>query len=437
MTSPGDTSGSATADIGGVRTPVIGGQFVSALNEVSRAWFSVEMSAGLAIEYLAPVTVDIDGHVMIQGAVVAAYPYGDRVEIHVQSAVALTEETMPGWLLQNLRTQDAVYAAARMSGFDRDHVVIDDLGGVPPEVFEVVVGIDGISPTQPACFGPVTFVSPVEARRILQQFDPPPEWAPEFEEAPGYAVVYLTADQMYDAQEEALADVDVALSWLVTRARYGHSRLPDGTLYQFDRDESHGAPRRRDLVALRGLSTTRRWIHRLGPRVRGTALRIGGRSRLGDPTFPRNAPSQLKQAMLSAQRAIETGDPIQRSQALWEAIESYLAGRPTEHLFSSAERGGLLKAMRSAVSQDHHQRVADLLNWIDRPPPKAALRLALDDDGIPVTDVEFELLFKLRMARNRATHGGRAEVPANEDLDYACSILSRIIVFWVGKLASA
>ena len=50
-----------------------------------------------------------------------------------------------------------------------------------------------------------------------------------------------------------------------------------------------------------------------------------------------------------------------------------------------------------------------------------------------MSESEFDLLFKLRAARNRATHGGRAAIPSDEDLDYACSVLSRIIVFWVAK----
>jgi hypothetical protein len=418
----------AIAEIGDVRTPVIGGNFVSALNELDRAWFSIPMDNGLELEYLAPVKVEIDGHVMIEGSVVAAFPAGTTVEIFVQSAVAMSEESMHGWLLQNVRTQDGVYAAARMAGFDRDHITIAELDEIPTEVFEVVVGIDGVSPSGATGVGAVTFVAVDQARKVLSQFDPEPEWASEFEDAPGYAVAYVTSKQMYDAQVEALAQIELALSWLTTRTRYGMSSLPDGTLHRFERTESHAAPKMRDLVALRGMSTTRRWIQRLGPRRRASPLSMGGRSRIADPSLPRRVPFELRQAMLSAQRAIGVDDPIQRSQALWESLEFYLAGRPTPGLLSVAERKNLLRVMRSSIAQEHHQRVADLLNWIDRPPPKTMLRNALAEDSIPVSDAEFELLFKVRRARNKATHGGQVDVPSDEELDHACSLLSRILV---------
>lgn len=413
---PTDPPGVATAEIGGIRTPIVGGNFVSAINALDRAWFSIEMQDELRLEYLAPVKVDIDGHQMIEGSVVAAIPQGGSIEIHVQSAVSMSEESMHGWLLQNLRTQDAVHAAARMAGFDNDHIEIHKLDELPPEVFEVVVGIDGIDPGPPMRIGSVTLVRPTQGRRILDQFDPDPEWAAEFEEAPGYAVVYTTNQRMYDAQVDAVAQIDAVLGWLATRTRYGFSHLPDGSLHRFERTESNATPARRDLVALRGLQSTRRWIQRLGPRLRGTPLDLNARSRLTEPALPRGVPFQIRQAMLSAHRAITAADPIQRAQALWESIEFFLAGRPTVSMFSASERAELLKSLRASVPKDQHQRVADLLNWTNQPPPKMALKAALDEDSIPITDPEFELLFRIRRARNSATHGGELKFLAMRTL---------------------
>ncbi|HWO82259.1 MAG TPA: hypothetical protein VNM38_00525 [Solirubrobacterales bacterium] len=417
--------------------PIVGGNFVSALNELDRAWFSVEMNADLRLEYLAPVKVDIDGHPMIEGSVVAAFPQGAMVEIHIQSAIAMTEEKMHGMVAQEFGPQDIAYAIARRSGFEDEKIVIHELDDLPHEVFEVVVGIDGIEAQLPMRIGAVTFVAPEQGRRILDQFDPQPEWAGEFEDAPSHAVVYTTTQRMHNAQVEALGEIDWALSWLAIRTRYGLSHLPDGTLHRYDRSESNATPSRRDLVALRGLQTGRRWIQRLGPRLRASALNLGARSRLEEPSLPRDLPFEIRQAMLSAGRALSDEDPIQRSQALWESLEFYMAGRASERLFSPSERKELLSCLRAAVSKDQHQRVADLLNWIDQPPPKAALRRAIDEEGVPVTESEFGLLFKIRTARNKATHGGEVEIPSDQDLDYACSILSRILVYRVDALGVA
>jgi hypothetical protein len=346
---------------------------------------------------------------------------------------------MHGLLVQDFQHQELVYAAVRQAGFEDDRIVIDGLDQLRREVFEFVVGIDGVAVgTLPIKIGAVTFVPPEKARRILDQFDPYPDWGNEFEAAPCHAVVYVTNALMYNAQVEALAEIETSLSWLPTRTRYGLSHLPDGSLHRYARSESNAAPARRDLVALRGMMTGRRWMQRLGPRQRADPLALGGRSRLRDPSLPSRLPFYLRQAMLSAQRALTAEDPIQRSQALWESIEFYLAGRQKERLFSSEARKELLNCLRMAVPSEQHQRMANLLDLVDQPPPRVALRKALDEEGIPLTHEEFDLLSKVRTARNKGTHGGKeVEVPTNEELDHACSILSRILVSRVDALVGA
>jgi hypothetical protein len=74
-----------------------------------------ELNLGISAEALliAIGGVEIDGHTMIEGSIVAAFPKGASVEIHVQSAIAMTEEAMHGWLIQE--SPVAVYATARIS----------------------------------------------------------------------------------------------------------------------------------------------------------------------------------------------------------------------------------------------------------------------------------------------------------------------------------
>jgi hypothetical protein len=71
-------------------------------------------------------------------------------------------------------------------------------------------------------------------------------------DAPAYVLTLATASRMLDAEEEALAQIDLALAWLITRLRYGLATLPDGRPLPFRRRESLARPRRRDPVAVRG-----------------------------------------------------------------------------------------------------------------------------------------------------------------------------------------
>lgn len=432
----GGEASDAIARIGDRELPVTSGQFRSALEQLDQAEFTVEFAErGDWVEYLAPVKVEVDGHSMFEGQTTMAFPQGNGVELHAQSAVSLTEEKNHGLLIEDCDHRDVVYAMVREAGFADDHIEIEGLDELQTEVFEVVVGVEGIEVDGSYRVGSVTFLSQEEGLRALDHFDADPEWREEFGSASAFALAYVTTARMYQAEQGALGGIESTLSWLATRTRYGCSHLPDGTLNAYVRSESNATPKRANLVALRAPMSGRRWLRRLGPRVRATPLRLDPRSRLGEPRLPARLALEEYQAILSAERALSAEDPIQRSQAIWESLEFYLAGRTPERLFKKDERRDLLKRLREALPAEHSQRAADLVEMVDKPSVRLALRRALKAEAIPITKAELALLDQIRAARNGATHGGEVEVPSNEDLDYACSILSRILVHRIERIA--
>jgi hypothetical protein len=262
-------AGEAIARIGDRELPITGGQFRSAIEQLDQAEFTVEFAEGNDwVEYLAPVKVEVDRHSMFEGQTTMAFPRGNGVEIHAQSAVSLTEERSHGLLIEDCDHRDVVYAMVREAGFDDDHIEIEGLDELQTEVFEVVVGVEGIEVDSSYHVGSITFLSHEKGLGALNHFDADPEWREEFGSASAFALTYLTTARMYQAEQEALGDIEATLSWLTTRTRYGCSHLPDGTLNAYVRSESNATPKRANLVAIRAPMSGRRWLRRLGPRVR-------------------------------------------------------------------------------------------------------------------------------------------------------------------------
>jgi len=73
-----------------------------------------------------------------------------------------------------------------------------------------------------------------------------------------------------------------------------------------------------------------------------------------------------------------------------------------------------------------------VLNKIDElndPPLMIRLRSVLEAEGTPVTDTEIALLRRLRELRNKAVHGRSTDLPDSEDVRYATSVVSRMLIF--------
>jgi hypothetical protein len=92
-------------------------------------------------------------------------------------------------------------------------------------------------------------------------------------------------------------------------------------------------------------------------------------------------------------------DPLERIQAIWEAIEFYVAGTRGDVFFDPGEVKRIRRSVPKDVDPKLRTRALDLLAKINDPPLMAKLREAATRDGVPVAESEYELLGRLRKAR--------------------------------------
>ncbi len=140
-----------------------------------------------------------------------------------------------------------------------------------------------------------------------------------------------------------------------------------------------------------------------------------------------------RQALLACARAGQTPDPLERIQAIWESIEFYVAGTRPEVLFAPEEVKRVRRSVPKDVDPKLRARALDLLAKINDPPLMAKLREAAIRDGAPIAESEYELLGRLRKARNDAVHGRTPKLPARENVDHAVSIVARLLVYRLAR----
>jgi hypothetical protein len=69
------------------------------------------------------------------------------------------------------------------------------------------------------------------------------------------------------------------------------------------------------------------------------------------------------------------------------------------------------------------------LDQLNDPPLMERLRLALEFDGLSLTQGEFAVLRRLRAVRNPAQHGTTPPLPDDDDLIRGWSIIARMLVY--------
>jgi hypothetical protein len=257
------------------------------------------------------------------------------------------------------------------------------------------------------------------------------EMKDEFHDADCYLMAFVAATLPFIAESRGLHEIDLALSWLVTRGRYGLATVPGGRVQSFDRSRTLTAPSRGSVVLVRGLVTRRRWMRRPNQILAESTWRDDETLDLFDPTLPARIPVGDRQALAALHRAITDLDSVSRTQSLWQAIEAYAGGTKLRRkLFSKTQRQALEEAIPQHLGESQRDRLVRVYRELNTPPLMDRLRQRLDDDAVPVSGGELALLERLRKVRNDVTHGREPRwIPDREQLELAISVVSRMLVF--------
>jgi hypothetical protein len=412
------------------------GHIHAAMNSRSTAdaELDLELTAGQPIDYLSVVSF---GHasgdhetIRFTGSVLEAHATPGAIRLNAETAPELSEQQMGYLEMRNAIAPEAMHLAVSTGGFPEERINIEGFDEMLPlEAIEVVVPVYGIRVQEPVDFGALRLA--LDASSALEPFDQT-EASAEFADADAYLVGFEVTRRLLDAERAIVARVDDALAWLTVRARYGLAFLPDGEPHNYRRNVARARPRRGDMVVVRGMASGRGWLRAMKSRDQDVELSLDH----SDPSW-RPPPSGYeladRQALLACARAGQMTDPLERIQAIWEAIEFYVAGTRGEILFDSKEVKRIRRSVPKDVDPKLRTRALDLLAKINDPPLMAKLREAATRDGVPVAESEYELLGRLRKARNDAVHGRTPKLPLREDVDHAVSIVARLLVFRLAR----
>jgi len=421
-----------------VRPAVSGGTFSEAMSKLPRAEIRLRerLARGLLIDYLAPVSARFGQSKQFVGDVLSAVPEQDVVQVGLSSMPELEESTIGFLATWGVPHYEVVHVLTRTAGLTEQQLRIQDLDALPMELFEVVVPVDGLSVDEPTMVGACRLMPFAAISDELRELAEDEDMIGTFERAPCVAVALASGARMLDAESAGLTEIDYVLAWIAVGLRYGLTHWPDGTPRRFDRSSFRALPQRGDLVWLRGLINGRQWIRSTGPTSSRPRLDLDLQHLGGDP--PRGLSVQERQAIESLRRAAAASDPIQAITALWDAIEFYVAGTSGARHFSDGD----LKALRRAVPKDLppplRSRAIESINRLNQLPLLSRLRAAVEADGVPSDDEEWEMLQRLRRSRNALVHGAGAESASSErEILRAIAFVARLLVFRAHRISEA
>ncbi|MFE2922518.1 hypothetical protein [Streptomyces goshikiensis] len=408
------------------------GQVNAAINTGNDARVKLDLEHSAATpDYFAGlgVAVEQEGTVIprFTGTVAAAEPNADGVSVKALGMLSLSETVLNTFTYRGFNGPELIYTLARSGGMREDQLRIEGLDALPRETFEVIVPVSGIIAEKPTGFAGVHFIPPGTASRILAGLDTSDRKYDGFD-AQAYALALVTTTLALTAEERGIATIDFALAWLTTFLRYGHATLPSGETLHFSRKDSLARLTRQDWVAIRGLRTGRFWLRRPGllPQPHSVPLTPDGRRFHAD--VPRLT-LQERLAFLALARAANESDLLARVLALFEAIEFYASGTAVERVFAQVELDAIKASIPTTLKPEQKDRFNDFVANLNSPPLRRQLMKALDVDGVTYTPDEIKMLWQLRKLRNDVVHGKSKEMPKAEDVEYATSIVARMLVY--------
>ena len=353
-----------------------------------------------------------------------------KVAFHTDPGLA--ESQIRGWGFLNVPHQEMFWSTVREAGYNEEQVNTEGWSPGPWEIFEVAVPVLGVSLSGHRVLGNIRLTADVAMRDLAAGFNDL-DIANEFVRGPVWALTTVTARTLFDAEKAGLDRIEIALGWVMARARYSYFQLPFERPRSWRRLWGEANPDRGDVVAVRGLSTGRRWLHAPKLLTAERTLELVEFSDLLRPGLPVSLTLQERLAITSWRRARLTTDPILAVGALWEALEFYAFDIELPPLFSKEEEATAIETAIAGRTEPQAKRIrARLLNLNQTPLPEALTRV-FDVDSVPIAAAELSLLRKLRQQRNDFVHGRGGSPPDLADLRYGLAIVARMLVYRVHR----
>lgn len=375
--------------------------------------------------------LSVDGGIstlMVRGTVYSAHEVDlNMVELDIRSWPDVLDDIgTPGILVHDAQRADVAWSVVMTAGIEPDSVSVEGRSDLPFEDFQIVVPIYGLMIDQPTDLDRVQLLpSPG-----TPPMEVPPEFnylAEPFRSCSGIAITRATAQTLFEAEQEGLAEIDFALGIALLIQRATHTSTDEPTFSPYSRKQTLAILGRYPVVAVLG-RWGRRWLrgtkevrpdHVLPPRPGVNTSRL--------PAF-RDAPEALRQALVSWRRAIEEVDRVAKLLALWECLEFYTAETKLPRLFKPSEIRQLRERATPDLDPNQRDRVEELLAHLNSPPLMLRLEHAAESDGIALSVADLRVLKRLRGARNDISHGRRSTIPAHSDLRKGIGIANRLLV---------
>jgi hypothetical protein len=406
------------------------------IHESSRSTFVLQFDATrlASIDYFAPVRVVITyngvDYPRFAGVVEFVTVLADGVEIQCEGMPLLRERLTYTFARENVSASEVIWTLGRMAGYPETKLLIEGIETLKPEPIEVVVPVFNVKPDPDLHAGAVRLTDLASVGWATAGWGD--EHAPavaQFESALSYALVRVNEALLYQAETLAIKYAETAVAWLNARLRYGHARLPDGVLQQFDRTTAVVQPLIGKLVAVRGLTSGRRWLRVsfLGTKRAGAILPVSALEPFAPP-IGETMPSSEAEALLAYSRSLNAHDPLAAVITLWDAVNYYAAGARVTRLFSREEIDEIKASIPTSLDPAKRNVVMRKLQTLNDPPLMERLKVAMERDGIHLTDGEFAVLQRLRKVRNPAQHGNVPPVVDPYDLAQGWSIVARMLL---------
>lgn len=373
------------------------------------------------------------------GHAVTSHPTGATLSIHAEGALEMVE-SMTGYVnAERVVPQELIHLLGRLAGFTEERLDIEGIDALPSEVFIVEVPVVGLA-VERVVKGLGVEIHPLPAPSDFGRFHEAITNDDDFPTPSATARTYVVAARMFDAETEGVARIEQALDALLATAVYGYSRDPWQRELPYNRSQLQARPQAVPLVHVYGLRTGRDWVHALGDFAAQTHLEVG-------PTFERwsellagQANPELTRALRALRDAADqAGDPFDRCHALSTALEYYAVASKPPPVVQKAVMRKVNRAIRGIeMTNEEQERLGTVLGNVNQAPLFAKVRHQATLDFVPVSEAEWNLLSRLRAARNKTVHGhGGREIPTADDLRWGVSIASRMLLYrWAADNAS-